>query len=256
MKRLHLELAASRPWSCWTTSTEDYARTIGFGAVLTHCGQGCAIPTRLLLPEKLLDAYVEGVHTRPPAIKVGNPLDPRTTLGPLIREQQRPAGGGPGAVGRRQGAEVCAAPSAPRPRQGLLLRAHRAHRHQRHAHRPGGDLRARDDGDPVLRHRRRRRAHRQRLVYGLAGGVVAANTGRAFNVARQHPGGHHERPGHGHQRRSSTAAPATARARAGARPWAASGRPGPSAGSSRRVGREWGDHGFEAFTEVKTIRWA
>ena len=30
-------------------------------SVLAHCGQGCVIQTRLHLPERLLDAYKEGV---------------------------------------------------------------------------------------------------------------------------------------------------------------------------------------------------
>ena len=36
--------------------------------VLTHCGQGCILATRLLLPEHLLDAYKEGVAAAAPTV--------------------------------------------------------------------------------------------------------------------------------------------------------------------------------------------
>src|SRR2546423_7672272 len=62
MKRLHLELGGKSASVVLDDVSEDYARSIAFGAVLTHCGQGCAIQTRLLLPEHLLDAYKEGVQ--------------------------------------------------------------------------------------------------------------------------------------------------------------------------------------------------
>ena len=45
---------------------ESYAVNYGFGGVVTHCGQGCVIHTRLLLPERMLDAYKEGVKRPPP----------------------------------------------------------------------------------------------------------------------------------------------------------------------------------------------
>ncbi|MHB8467754.1 MAG: aldehyde dehydrogenase family protein, partial [Acidimicrobiales bacterium] len=61
MKRLQLELGGKSAQVVLDDVSEDYARSIGFGGVLTHCGQGCVIGTRLLLPERLLDAYRDGV---------------------------------------------------------------------------------------------------------------------------------------------------------------------------------------------------
>ena len=72
------------------------------------------------------------------------------------REVHR-AGSGGGCGGRR------GRRSPRRPGHGLVRRAHPLRQgHQRHAHRPGGDLRAGHLGHP-LRRRRRRRGHRQRL---------------------------------------------------------------------------------------------
>jgi aldehyde dehydrogenase (NAD+) len=77
MKRLHLELGGKSAHVVLDDVTEDYARSIGFGAVLAHCGQGCVIQTRLLLPEHLLDAYREGVLAALPGVKIGDPTDRR-----------------------------------------------------------------------------------------------------------------------------------------------------------------------------------
>src|SRR3546814_583795 len=89
VKKVQLELGGKSAQILLDDVTEDQARTVGFGAVLTHCGQGCVLQTRLLLPEHLLDAYKEGVAAARPNITIGDPRDPSTVLGPLIREQQR-----------------------------------------------------------------------------------------------------------------------------------------------------------------------
>jgi aldehyde dehydrogenase (NAD+) len=106
MKRLHLKLGGKSAHVVLDDVSEDYARSFGFGAVLTHCGQGCVIQTRLLLPEHLLDAYKEGVHAALSLVKIGDPADPSTTLGPLISEQQRQRVEALVQSGIEEGAEV------------------------------------------------------------------------------------------------------------------------------------------------------
>jgi aldehyde dehydrogenase (NAD+) len=106
MKRHQLELGGKSAQVVLDDVSEDYARTIGFGSVLPHCGQGCILGTRLLLPEHLLDAYKEGVAAMAPSITIGDPRDPSTVLGPLIREQQRERVEGYVQSGLDQGAEL------------------------------------------------------------------------------------------------------------------------------------------------------
>ncbi|MDD9370099.1 MAG: aldehyde dehydrogenase family protein [Acidimicrobiales bacterium] len=89
VKKLQLELGGKSAQIVLDDVGEDFARSIGFGEVLTHCGQGCVLKTRLLLPERLLEAYKEGVAAAQPTVTIGDPRDPGTVLGPLIREQQR-----------------------------------------------------------------------------------------------------------------------------------------------------------------------
>jgi aldehyde dehydrogenase (NAD+) len=57
--------------------------------VTSHAGQGCAINTRLLVPEAQHDAMVEAVTEILHGVPVGDPHDPSKLMGPLISEQQR-----------------------------------------------------------------------------------------------------------------------------------------------------------------------
>ena len=164
MKRLHLELGGKSAQVVLDDAGEDYARSIGFGEVLMHCGQGCVLKTRLLLPEHLLDAYRAGVEEARAHIKIGDPTDATTTLGPLIREQQRAkveALVAAGIAGRRRTRLRWRSPSRHRSR--VLLRTDRPDRHERHARGAGRDLRSRPHRDPVLGNRCRRRTPGQRF---------------------------------------------------------------------------------------------
>jgi aldehyde dehydrogenase (NAD+) len=68
---------------------EDYVTGRGNLTSMIHTGQGCAIQTRLVLPEHLPDAFVAGARESLSHVKVGDPRQPDTMVGPLIREQQR-----------------------------------------------------------------------------------------------------------------------------------------------------------------------
>src|SRR5690606_10856626 len=106
IKRVQLELGGKSAQIVLGDVPEAVVRSIGFGAVLVHCGQGCALQTRLLMPEQLMDAYLEGVKAAAPHIVIGDPREPNTVLGPLIREQQRQRVHGYVQSGLAEGAEL------------------------------------------------------------------------------------------------------------------------------------------------------
>src|SRR5580700_7156565 len=81
VKKVQLELGGKSATVVLDDVGEDYARSIGFGQVLAHCGQGCVLHTRLLLPDKLLDAYKEGLEAMRPLITIGDPRSESTVLG-------------------------------------------------------------------------------------------------------------------------------------------------------------------------------
>ena len=256
VKRLQLELGGKSAQVILDDVPEDHVRQIGFGAVLTHCGQGCAIQTRLLMPEHLLDAYLEGAQAAVAGVKIGDPRDPSTTLGPLIREQQRSRVEGYVASGLEQGAQLVTGGKRPvgldkgffyEPT--LLVGRNDMRISQEEIFGPVMTVipySGRDD-DAV------RIANDS--IYGLAGGVTALNTARAFNVARQIRAGSMNVQGVG------TAPPTAPSKGNGQGPgWGQSptgiGQRGAFGGFKQSgIGREWGRHGLEDFTEVKSISW-
>jgi aldehyde dehydrogenase (NAD+) len=58
-------------------------------SVCSHAGQGCAIPTRLLVPEGRHDDLVDLVRKTLEGVPYGDPSDPGNLMGPLISEAQR-----------------------------------------------------------------------------------------------------------------------------------------------------------------------
>lgn len=58
-------------------------------AVFYHQGQCCEAGTRLFLPEKLHDEFVNRMVEKTKKMKLGNPADEQTEIGPVISEQQR-----------------------------------------------------------------------------------------------------------------------------------------------------------------------
>jgi aldehyde dehydrogenase (NAD+) len=256
MKRLHLELGGKSAQVVLDDCTEDYARSIGFGAVLAHCGQGCVIQTRLLLPEFLLDAYKEGVLAALAGIKIGNPTDPTVNLGPLIREQQRQRVDGLVRSGIDEGAEVVC--GAKRPdgfdkgffyEPTVLIGTNDMRIAQEEIFGPVMTVipYSGNDRDAV------RLANDS--IYGLGGGVVSASTSRAFNVARQVRAGSMSAQGVGNAPLTDLG-PGGGQGPGWGQGFAGIGQRGAFGGYKQSgVGREWGHHGFEAFTEIKHLSW-
>ncbi|MFF8874555.1 aldehyde dehydrogenase family protein [Streptomyces massasporeus] len=58
-------------------------------ACMAYSGQICAAGTRLLVPESLHDTFVDQLVERVKALRISDPLDPSTDLGPLISRDKR-----------------------------------------------------------------------------------------------------------------------------------------------------------------------
>jgi aldehyde dehydrogenase (NAD+) len=56
---------------------------------LRNAGQGCASPTRILVHESALDAFLEQSRDYFSSVAVGDPWDPKTLVGPVISERHR-----------------------------------------------------------------------------------------------------------------------------------------------------------------------
>lgn len=57
-------------------------------AIFYHSGQCCEAGTRLLLPHSIADDFVKRLVEKSAKIKVGNPMDMATDMGPLVSQKQ------------------------------------------------------------------------------------------------------------------------------------------------------------------------
>ena len=142
MKRLFLELGGKSAAILLDDANFEADLLMGM-AVCSHAGQGCAIPTRMLLPRSRYDEGVELLKTYLGMAPYGDPQRDDVIMGPLISARQRDRVLGYIETGVRRGGHPGPGRRAPRaPAERLLRRADAVHRRrQLDAHRPGGDLR-------------------------------------------------------------------------------------------------------------------
>jgi acyl-CoA reductase-like NAD-dependent aldehyde dehydrogenase len=88
LKRLFLELGGKSATIVLDDADIATACMIGIAPCM-HAGQGCAIPTRMLLPRRRYDEGVEMLREMYAGVAPGDPQDPGTLCGPLISARQR-----------------------------------------------------------------------------------------------------------------------------------------------------------------------
>jgi aldehyde dehydrogenase (NAD+) len=89
VKKVFLELGGKSAFVVMDDADLDLAAMVSGFTVCSHAGQGCAITTRLLVPEAKLDETVQLVSKTMAGVPCGDPRDPSTMMGPLISEAQR-----------------------------------------------------------------------------------------------------------------------------------------------------------------------
>ncbi|MEV0708707.1 aldehyde dehydrogenase family protein [Nocardia aurea] len=88
MKRLFLELGGKSATIVCDDADLNFACAIGIAPCM-HAGQGCANPTRMLLPRSRYDEGVALLKAMYDNIAPGDPQDPSTLCGPVISARQR-----------------------------------------------------------------------------------------------------------------------------------------------------------------------
>lgn len=89
VKRVFLELGGKSALVVLDDADFKTAATYAAYMICLHSGQACAITSRMLVPRRHHDAIVEQVARRLERMRVGDPNDPNTYMGPLISERQR-----------------------------------------------------------------------------------------------------------------------------------------------------------------------
>jgi acyl-CoA reductase-like NAD-dependent aldehyde dehydrogenase len=88
MKRLFLELGGKSATIVLEDADLDLSCLIGIAPCM-HAGQGCATPTRMLLPRARYDSGVEILKTMYETVSVGDPQAQDVLCGPVISARQR-----------------------------------------------------------------------------------------------------------------------------------------------------------------------
>jgi aldehyde dehydrogenase (NAD+) len=84
-----------------------------FPVTLLNSGQICVLGTRILAPRSRYDEIVDSIARMSSDLRVGDPLDPTTQVGPLVSERQRDRVENYIGIGRREGARIVAGGGRP-----------------------------------------------------------------------------------------------------------------------------------------------
>ncbi|HEY1281189.1 MAG TPA: aldehyde dehydrogenase family protein [Acidimicrobiales bacterium] len=184
VKKTFLELGGKSAFIVMDDADLSLATMFSGFTICSHAGQGCAITSRLLVPEAKLDEAVEQVAGVLAGVPYGDPRDPGTMMGPLITEAQRQRVDGyvQGAIA--DGATVVTGGKAP-DRPGYFYEptlltgvAPDARAAQEEIFGPVLVIHGyRDDDDAV--------AIANNSIFGLSGAVFGTDPDRATSVARR-----------------------------------------------------------------------
>lgn len=89
VKRLHLELGGKAPFVVFDDADIEAAVHGAVAGALINTGQDCTAATRAYVQRPLYDAFVDGVAALMARVRLGDPFDPATDLGPLVSYAQR-----------------------------------------------------------------------------------------------------------------------------------------------------------------------
>jgi aldehyde dehydrogenase (NAD+) len=88
MKRVTLELGGKSPTVLLDDAMLDTAIPSALIMAFMNSGQACAAGTRLLVPKNRLDAVKKAIREAMRTFTVGDPADPKTTVGPMVSKKQ------------------------------------------------------------------------------------------------------------------------------------------------------------------------
>jgi aldehyde dehydrogenase (NAD+) len=106
VKKTTLELGGKSPNIVFEDADMEQAVDGALWATFFHQGQVCESGTRLLVPESIHDEFVERLVERAKTIKVGDPMDYETDMGPLVSAAQLETVESYVRIGKEEGAKL------------------------------------------------------------------------------------------------------------------------------------------------------
>lgn len=113
LKKVQLELGGKGPNIVFEDADLEAAVNGSAWAIFHNQGQACIAGSRLVLHEKIADAFLERFLPLARSIRLGNPLDAGTEMGPLTSAQHRDRVLAYVDVAKAQGGEVLSGGKAP-----------------------------------------------------------------------------------------------------------------------------------------------
>ncbi|WP_127561166.1 5-carboxymethyl-2-hydroxymuconate semialdehyde dehydrogenase [Nioella ostreopsis] len=86
LKRVHFELGGKNPVMVFEDADLDRALDAVIFMIYSLNGERCTSSSRLLIQDSVADGFLEKLAARVRNLRVGNPLDPATEVGPLIHK--------------------------------------------------------------------------------------------------------------------------------------------------------------------------
>jgi gamma-glutamyl-gamma-aminobutyraldehyde dehydrogenase len=115
LKRVTVETGGKSP-QIFTAATSDLDRAVDYAisGIYANKGEMCSAGSRLLVEAPIHDEFVERFRAKVAAgVRLGDPLDPATTMGPLVNRTQQQRVLSYIETGRREGAAVALGGAAP-----------------------------------------------------------------------------------------------------------------------------------------------
>ncbi len=232
IKKVTLELGGKSAFVVLDDAPLEKAIPAGVNNAMLNSGQTCSAWTRMVVPRSRLPEILELASATAAKLTLGDPLDPKAKLGPLISANQREIVEGYIQAGRKEGARVIAGGNRPHD----FARGHyieptifsdvrsKMTIAQEEIFGPVLSILPYDSEDEAI-------AIANDSIYGLAGGVWSGDKDRAMRVARRMRTGQVDVNGG----RFNPLAPFGGYKRSG-------------------IGREFGRYGLEEYFQIKSLQ--
>ncbi|MCX6815605.1 MAG: aldehyde dehydrogenase family protein [Candidatus Aenigmarchaeota archaeon] len=89
LKKVVLELGGSDPFIVLGDANVDSAVDAAVAARFLNCGQSCIAAKRFIIIREVADQFIGKFTEKAKALKVGDPMQPDTDMGPMVREDKR-----------------------------------------------------------------------------------------------------------------------------------------------------------------------
>jgi 5-carboxymethyl-2-hydroxymuconic-semialdehyde dehydrogenase len=113
LKKFSMELGGKSPFIVFDDADQDRALDAAVFMIFSNNGERCTAGSRILVQDNIYDAFVERFAARARKLKVGDPMDEATIIGPMISRPHWDKVTGYIEKGRKEGAKLVAGGGTP-----------------------------------------------------------------------------------------------------------------------------------------------